>query len=720
MNKLVLLFLALFHSCSLFATHIVGGEITYKHVAGFTYKVYVKLYTPCTAGVAGLTSTLQLKVTSLSQAYDSTFVANTISIDTISNLCPLSPTNCHDINSIYPGYKSRLYEAEVILPTNATDWRFSHELCCRTFGIANIDNSGSQSFYIYANLNNTNPAGGFNNSVQNLFSFPMVMMTNQTTTYSQSCVDPDGDSLNFQFASPVGSAMMTNLWAPGFTALTPFGASNPCTLNNQTGVFTVTPSTQGDYVFTLKIDEYRSGVLVGTTFKDINLKFFSGTNSLPTLSGINGGNSFVTSIDVCPGQLPLTFTINSSDLDIMDSLEVTMSSSNIPGATISSNNAAQPVTTFSWLPSSANIQAQPYILTLNVRDNKCPYNGMQSFAYLIYVNQCATDSVWPGDANSDYIVDNYDVLNIGIGNNTSGSTRVGASTSWTPQYCSNWTNVFASNINYKHADCNGDGIINTADLNAISTNFGLTHLKGENLGQYKTAGFPDLKFDTTGIIASPGSTIQIPIKLGSSSALMSSFYGISGHIKVANFINGAISLSMPNSWIGNSANTILFQKNIANNDIAFTIVKSDQNAITGQDQIATLTLPISPSAPGGSLLTLHFTDIKLINSIGDEISDYNVLNDTMMIKWPTSISEENSLASFRFFPNPVNETLYIDGISSGKDLEIMVMDLFGNRLLLESVNQNRNFISTQSLSKGSYILITESKNQKIQFLFTKM
>ncbi|MDQ3051585.1 MAG: hypothetical protein M3Q95_11915, partial [Bacteroidota bacterium] len=82
-------------------------------------------------------------------------------------------------------------------------------------------------------------------------------------------------------------------------------------------------------------------------------------------------------------------------------------------------------------------------------------------------NPTNTD-VWPGDANYDLTVNNFDVLNVGLGYNAAGPVRPGATNNWVAQPASDWAFQFANGANLKNADCNGDGIISNVDTVAIS------------------------------------------------------------------------------------------------------------------------------------------------------------------------------------------------------------------------------------------------------------
>src|SRR5690606_25373166 len=85
--------------------------------------------------------------------------------------------------------------------------------------------------------------------------------------------------------------------------------------------------------------------------------------------------------------------------------------------------------TVSWTaPSSLNPTTLPYFYVhLKVRDNACP-RGHVAYTLLVRTQQCPTDSVWPGDANSDKIANLWDVLAVAVAYNQTGPARPGATT----------------------------------------------------------------------------------------------------------------------------------------------------------------------------------------------------------------------------------------------------------------------------------------------------
>jgi len=58
---------------------------------------------------------------------------------------------------------------------------------------------------------------------------------------------------------------------------------------------------------------------------------------------------------------------------------------------------------------------------------------------------CISDTcVWPGDANSDGVANNFDVLELGIAAGSVGPVRPGANIFWTGQSGTPWSNTYAN------------------------------------------------------------------------------------------------------------------------------------------------------------------------------------------------------------------------------------------------------------------------------------
>jgi len=80
--------------------------------------------------------------------------------------------------------------------------------------------------------------------------------------------------------------------------------------------------------------------------------------------------------------------------------------------------------------------------------------------------------VYPGDFNKNGQVEISDLLYWGLANGATGAERPGASSTWQAQDCMEWQNN-VNNVNNKHQDANGDGIVDQQDIPVFIQNFNL-------------------------------------------------------------------------------------------------------------------------------------------------------------------------------------------------------------------------------------------------------
>ncbi len=78
--------------------------------------------------------------------------------------------------------------------------------------------------------------------------------------------------------------------------------------------------------------------------------------------------------------------------------------------------------------------------------------------------------VWPGDTNNDGIVNQSDILPLGLYWGATGSSRNNASLKWEAQSANPWSNSKAT-----YADATGDGVVNQAEISAIGLNCNKQH-----------------------------------------------------------------------------------------------------------------------------------------------------------------------------------------------------------------------------------------------------
>ncbi len=106
---------------------------------------------------------------------------------------------------------------------------------------------------------------------------------------------------------------------------------------------------------------------------------------------------------------------------------------------------------------------------------------LQEFFNQGYQNECTTNArncenecVWPGDSDHNGIANHADIIPIGLAKGLVGEKRLDPPR-WSEQIASDWNKKLWSNLEVKHADCDGDGSVALSDENLIRANLNQTH-----------------------------------------------------------------------------------------------------------------------------------------------------------------------------------------------------------------------------------------------------
>ena len=132
----------------------------------------------------------------------------------------------------------------------------------------------------------------------------------------------------YQLITPYDRAGTPVTYLAPFTSNQPLSSSPAMSFNPQTGDICMTPTNLEVTVMAVLVKEYRNGVLIGSVERDIQVTVITCSNIIPTLTGINGTNSFAMTI--CAGE-QTCFDVFSSDVDAGQNTFVTWDYA-IPGA----------------------------------------------------------------------------------------------------------------------------------------------------------------------------------------------------------------------------------------------------------------------------------------------------------------------------------------------------------------------------------------------------
>lgn len=695
-----------------YASHFAGGELRYEY-NGTSYDVYLYLYRACQSGTtAPLTNSAVIQFTSVSASQNFSITAPLLAFDTVNIQCPGFQSSCINSTSSLPGYITGIYKTAVTLPSAATDWVMSYTSGARTV-TANIGSSSS-GFYLEARLNNSTAINS-NPLIPNTPTF--YALVNSHLTIPMQTLDAEGDSLVYSIVAPMVASGTNALYNIGYTATNPTGGY--CYINPANKTLNVKGSTIGAFAIAVKVQEYRNGNLIGSFMREMTISILPGTGGSFTFPVATSSSVFTTY--TCPGQSN-SVTVSFTDSTATDSVYLTVIPPTMSGWTFSSTTTAglaAASATITWTtPSTMNPATLPhFFIKIRARDNGCP-RAVSDYAIIVRTRQCLADSVWPGDANADKTVNIYDPLAIAIANGKTGPARTAANTTWTAQACALWGTAFVTNnTDIKHADCNGDGTINSTDLAAVTANYSMTHPKGNLFGgnEPKITGAPDLYFDLSGISMTPGATVNIPVKLGNTSSAIADFYGLATNVSVTglNFSTAPV-LAPTTSWLGSASSLLNFTKPISLSSVDWSLARTDQQNMSGQGTIATLSFTVPVDAVGGTIVNLNFGMTKMIDKDGRDISSFNALNASAAVQFAENIKPYNtSLQYLSVVPNPsaANAELYF-GLQRSSSIHVKITDAVGRIVWTQEAKYasgSQKLSLPANLSGGLYLIHVEGE-----------
>ena len=405
-RKLILLisFFSFFAPRFSFATHIMGGEMTYAYYGydEFTHKYYytveLHMYRYCDT-TNGPTAPLQpsfnlyiYRPSSLTQT-DSIPIYDTyqmpkdyeqyITPPGFGFNCNFAPTVC-----VQMGYYSVFIEVD----SSLTGYHLIAATCCRNGNVVNLLNPLDLGQVFYCAI----PPTGIENNSPFFSDFPVPFIcTSDTVSILNTTYDPDGDVLQYSFTQPYDSVpdnagiISTSLdttpltfpivpvqYAPGYSLNNPFGANGYAYINPSTGLTKYFIPNQGFYVVAIEIREYRNGVLISKIRRDIQLIAIAcPPNVSPVLS--NAGESGVTNYSVEEGDticFPLTFTDADGDSLLLTSSGLVFDPTLFtPAATLPDTSGAAILNDqFCWITQCGYVRPAPYQFAVQVVDNGCP------------------------------------------------------------------------------------------------------------------------------------------------------------------------------------------------------------------------------------------------------------------------------------------------------------------------------------------------------------
>jgi len=213
----------------------------------------------------------------------------------------------------------------------------------------------------------------------------------QNVQYNNGGIDRDNDSIVYSLVTPLGSNYAPLTFQPGYSVTQPVQTASGFNFNTTTGQMQFIPANQEVDVLAILVNEYRNGVLVGSTMRDVQVQILANCQAPPPLIQpiANLNNGFLldsVTVSVCPGNT-VSFDVPVTD---PNNLNLTLSSNltNVPSAiprsifTVigSGRNASARI---SWQPLSSDTGCRTFIV--GAKNDNCPINGQAVRSYRICV-----------------------------------------------------------------------------------------------------------------------------------------------------------------------------------------------------------------------------------------------------------------------------------------------------------------------------------------------
>lgn len=367
------------------------------------------------------------------------------------------------------------------------------------------------------------------------------------------------------------------------------------------------------------------------------------------------------------------------------------------------------------LPAHLYTTAGCYPVTLIIS------NGLETDT--LYMVQIVYDCrVWPGDANADGEVNADDIFPIGMYYGKQGIVRPGAGNFFAAQFCTDWPNFDSMMyldrmVNAKMADCDGNAVVFSADVDAISANFGLHHNNHNNksgMGE-ATAADPTMYIDVIPATANAGNTVTASVYLGTSAIPVTFMYGYSFIINYdpALVDPATVTVDLSNNWLGSVVNNELTvtHNDVVNGQLHVGVVRKDKvQPATGYGQIASVTFQLRQNVGGNLNLTLSssakvLTTTQYPNVTAGNTQIYkpvNLVGDVLEVLNPLGVNTAVANTAVSIFPNPAANFVTINStVLNGGVVELFSVD--GRKLAQQKLLSNNTTIDLSGYANGVYI-----------------
>jgi Secretion system C-terminal sorting domain len=309
-----------------------------------------------------------------------------------------------------------------------------------------------------------------------------------------------------------------------------------------------------------------------------------------------------------------------------------------------------------------------------------------------------SECVYPGDLNHDSIADNRDLLAWGYAYGNKGEIRKGT-LNWQPKTATEWTQKLSNSLNFKHIDGNGNGIIDSNDLDLTKAFLNNTIEPYSPIAKEKEGNnLVVSSMDVSNFESINKTVFSLEIGLKDTNNIIGYAFSVRVEEKIPtinafyrNFKN--TETSFVNTRISNVKDSLFYfavvnreRKNISNGS-------GLRLFITGFDKITDLRfLNVVAMKTDGSIIELGQSKIKL-----QRAGFVNI--------------EEADNAIIKVYPNPFDNHIQVS-FPNKTARDIHVIDALGRVILSKNGNYTEGVdLSLDNITNGLYLLKLTIDNQ---------
>ncbi len=324
---------------------------------------------------------------------------------------------------------------------------------------------------------------------------------------------------------------------------------------------------------------------------------------------------------------------------------------------------------------------------------------------------CVDHCIWPGDADASGRVDLYDLLSIGWQTGMTGPDRnYPNNTAWIGQNGEDWSSALWG-MNSKYADSDGDGVIGSSDMTAISDYYLRTHTLVPEIIGLKA----DYEFDIIPLTeqVDSGDLAVFEISIGTESNPVLDMHGVAFSLNLPPDLVDTNTITMQfydDSWLGYDAPSLQMEEQPWGGRLDAAFTRTSGTPASGIGVIGVMTCIVTDdfdgfkTPDGRTPLKIGVNGVRSMASSG---LTYEVPGSPATIYIKHDISNATPLEQEVFvFPNPsAGDQLNVHVNGNRALREIDIYDLSGS-LIASSKHLTGKYFSPDisALSNGLYIL----------------